>query len=53
MVQLLGNNDWQFLVRLNMYQPQDPAIPLIREKKAYVQPKDLYKYDQSSFLHNR
>lgn len=36
MVQPLQNNGRQFLTRLNVYLPQDPANPLIREMKPYV-----------------
>lgn len=47
-VQPLEKLFWQFLKKLNIHQPSDPAIPLfgiyLREMKAYVQAKDKHAY---------
>lgn len=46
--------NWQILIKLNIYRPYDLGVPPIatcaRAMKAYVQ--DLYKNVHSSFFHN-
>lgn len=55
MVQPLGKTVWRFLIKLNIYLPYDPAVPLLgtypREMKTYVQIKNLYPNVYSSSSH--